>query len=50
MHYATTLYKGLLKGHNKEVQALNYKTTKLINFVSIEMEGNIRNCIDYRIH
>jgi len=49
MHYATTLYKGLLKGH-KEVRALNYETTKLINFVSIEMEGNISNCIDYRIH
>jgi len=49
MHYATTLYKGLLKEHNKEVQALNYETTKLINFVSIEMEGNIRNCFDYRI-
>jgi len=31
MHYAFTLYKGLLKGHNKEVQALNYETNKLIN-------------------
>jgi len=49
MHYATTLYKGLFKGHNKEVHALNYETTKLINFVSIETEGNIMNCIDYRL-
>jgi len=28
MHYATTLYKGSLKRHNKEVRALNYETTK----------------------
>ena len=49
MHYALCNYivQRIIEGHNKEVQALNYETTKLINFVSIEMEGNIRNCIDY---